>query len=72
MPSKVLRIYRWEDAEPRYRELSQHGGDEDYVVVAYEDADADYWWLCANYVPMFGWPDYHEVDGELVVIYAHA
>jgi hypothetical protein len=29
---KAIIVWRWEDAPDEYRNLSEHGGDEDYVA----------------------------------------
>lgn len=35
-----IKIWRWRDAPQAYRDLSEHGGDEDYVMLV----PADYGW----------------------------
>jgi hypothetical protein len=77
-----IRLWHWADAPKEYRDLSTHGGDEDWVMhcpVALRgtggpvglwpvvDSDED------SYVQGYGHVDRHDLpNGDLVVIFAHA
>ncbi len=70
--NQVILVWRFEDAPEAYRELSPHGGDEDWL--AYVPSS-----LCEEYI---GWLEYgpfgcyqiteHKVDGGTVKIGAHS
>lgn len=65
---KPVEIWRWEDAPEKYRKLSEHGGDEDWVAfIPAEMPDKE--------IPgvNFGGFDIseHETDGGIVRIGAH-
>ena len=37
----MITIYTWAEAPDRYKALSDHGGDEDFVIVGTGDADLE-------------------------------
>ena len=67
-------VYRWDDAPEELRALSNHGGDEDWVIVL--DAEHNYCWQFDEadngYIPGWGNVSRFEVDDAIVVILAHA
>ena len=40
---KAIKVWRWEDAPRKYRRLSEHGGDEDWVALL--PAGASDWYI---------------------------
>lgn len=83
MMNNCLYIYTWKDAPQDYRDLSEHGGDEDWVLVVSQAVrNVAYWpWNMSDvidgdedsYLQGFGHVDRHELpNGDLVVIFAHA
>ncbi len=66
-----ISIYRWEDAPEQYRELSGHGGDEDWVAVVPES-------MAQEYMPFLEEGRFgndvteHKIPGAVVYISAHA
>lgn len=76
-PNTIL-VWRWEDAPQEYRDLSTHGGDEDWVVFiprsVLDAVGEDVWWawswLRAMSPPQR--PERHDVRGGAVFIEAHA
>jgi hypothetical protein len=70
---KTIRVWRWEDAPEKYRRLSEHGGDEDWVAFV-PAALKDEWIGWAEEGGPFGYCSVseHEVDGGRVLIGARA
>lgn len=70
-PSPCLRIWRFEEAPAEFREISPHGGDEDWVAhIPIELADAYFPWLESG---SSGDVSEHKLpDGSIVKIGAHA
>lgn len=68
---KVILVWRWQDAPKEYRELSPHGGDEDWVAFVPASL-SDEWipWIGRD----FGCCDIseHDVENGRVYIGAHA
>ena len=71
-----IMVWRWEDAPSRFRELSTHGGDEDWVaLIPKEQWEREGVPLWAETGTTFGCCDvYHYVleGGCAVLIGAHA
>jgi hypothetical protein len=71
--NKTILVWRFEDAPKEYQELSDHGGDEDWVAFVPEYMK-DYWigWLESG--SYFGCASVseHEVAGDIIRIGAHA
>jgi len=69
--NKEIIVWRWEDAPAKYRNLSKHGGDEDWVAFVPAPLQGDYIrWLeesCFDNVV-----SEHVVSGGCVYIGAHA
>jgi len=64
-----IKIWRFEDAPKEYQDLSEHGGDEDYIAYIPKDLDDSFWWIedkLANSV------DRYEFDTYIIYIGAHA
>jgi hypothetical protein len=71
-PNRTILVWRFEDAPSEYSDLSENGGDEDWVAFVPESFD-DVW---------IGWIDYcngfgnvletHTVNGGKVYIGSHA
>lgn len=82
MSETYLRIWSWRDAPTEYKALSQHGGDEDWVLFASATCVGKWWPLMLedaingnedSYSHGFGHVDRHVLsDGAVVVIFAHA
>lgn len=68
--SVTIRVWKYEDAPEKYRSLSQHGGDEDWLAFVPEGMGRPGWMD----VPAFGCCDVsaHPVRGGVVYIGAHA
>lgn len=69
----AILLYNWEDAPHQYRDLSHHGGDEDYVAVVADDVLCP-WWISEDGGQPFGVCSVQEIqmDGYRVFIGAHA
>ena len=70
---KTIKIWRWEDAPQKYKELSKHGGDEDWVAFVPKKINIDFiTWMDegTGFAPC----DYsdHLVKGGIVRIGVHA
>ena len=75
MSARPIRVWRFEDANPQLQALSEHGGDEDWLVeVPSEHVDAIGWgWLTR--IDTCNEPSVHEhpyEPGWKVLIGAHA
>ena len=70
----LIRVYRWQDAPDKYRALSNHGGDEDWVaIVPYELAESCYIpWLDVGPFGVCDVSEHHNFPGFIVFIGAHA
>jgi hypothetical protein len=74
--SEPIQIWPFDEAPAELRELSNHGGDEDWLaLVPPHLAERDIWWMEAG--TSFGWYDVSEhqhptLDGWVVRIGAHA
>ena len=82
MDDLCIRLWHWADAPQAYRDMSIHGGDEDWVMYCpvvlrgtggpvglwpVTDSDED------SYVDGYGHVDRYDLpNGDLVVIFAHA
>ena len=65
---KPVQVWAWDDAPEEYRELSGHGGDEDWVALVSPEWSSKYiGWLREG---VFGdrVSEYRRKSGELVVI----
>lgn len=71
--SRAILVWRFEDAPREYRDLSAHGGDEDWVAFV-PDGLKDEWIPWMDSGSSFGCCDVseHQVDGGVVRIGAHA
>ena len=77
-----LTIWHFTDAPEAYQRLSDHGGDEDWVLHCPAETVHGYWPLGIesvidgsenSYLAPFGHVDRHVLDnGDIVVIFAHA
>lgn len=75
MDTKMIRIWQFDDAPERYRNLSGHGGDEDWVIVIHKSLKDDVavrWLIIDQINDWYGPPQETEVGDEIVVITAHA
>lgn len=81
MNSNALTIWHFEDAPEQYKALSQHGGDEDWVLFAPKGTEFGYWPYALenvldgsedSYHVPFGHVDRHVLPEGTVVIFAHA
>ncbi len=72
--AKSIKVWRFQDAPQEYRNLSPHGGDEDWLaLVPAELADCYIGWMEPG--SQFGCCDVSEhrlLDGSVVRIGAHA
>lgn len=73
----VAVIYDFDDAPLEYKQLSTHGGDEDWVIVMPKDTALPFpmYYLesGSDYADGWGHIDAHELeDGTKVIILAHA
>lgn len=68
---RPIRVWCFVDAPKEYRELSERGGDEDWVAFVPDSVDVTYClWLSEG---LFGDDvDVYQVDGGVVHISAHA
>lgn len=70
---RAIRVWPWPDAPERFRALSSHGGDEDWVAFVPTE-------FCTDYIPWlapgtpFGVCDVseHHITGGVVYIGAHS
>lgn len=70
-PATVV-VWPWSDAPEEYRAMSQHGGDEDWVVFIPKGIATPFH-MDDSYLTHWGHVDWHTLDsGASVVIYAHA
>lgn len=82
MDEVVIKVWKWNDAPEKYKALSTHGGDEDYIVYVPEELVEEYhpfhdavWWNEDESAWMAGWGWYHKpyrIDEGRVIIFAHA
>lgn len=78
MPKKdlTIKVWRFDDAPQKYRDLSNHGGDEDwlaFVPIAYfDDEYGPPGWIDDD--TAFGWccVSEHKIKTGIVYIGAHA
>jgi hypothetical protein len=79
----MIRIWAYHHAPKEYRELSNHGGDEDWLAhIPQEDIERNrmpFWFdeiLYGeedSYLDRWGHVDHHKLEnGDSVVIFAHA
>lgn len=76
---KTILVWQWDDAPEAYQELSEHGGDEDWVVFVPQAVLNDWAgdWLLPSWIgngkygPL-GWLEEHDIDGGKLFIGAHA
>jgi hypothetical protein len=66
------KIWTFFDAPPEYRQLSGHGGDEDWVVFIPDGVDIYPLTWDDSYIQYWGHMDRHEVAGGVVIIFAHS
>ena len=76
MYEACIKVWAWDDAPPEFRELSEHGGDEDWVVLL-PPKHAGQWlqWMDEN--TAFGGYDFSshthpDFPGCEIRIWAHA
>lgn len=68
----VIEIWRFEDAPKEWRDLSQHGGDEDYIVVVRDESNSIVYQLEGEiFMGLHHW-DRHEYNDDVFWIGAHA
>jgi hypothetical protein len=79
MHSRCICVWEYLDAPPEFQALSQHGGDEDWIVYCPSEQMGmpSVFWDVLNsestYVRGWGHTDYHQLDnGAVVVVLAHA
>ena len=73
MEEKMIKVWSFEDAPQEYRDLSCHGGDEDWIAFVPESMKDDYiGWMEEG--TSFGCCDVeeHVIKGGVVRIGAHA
>lgn len=47
--NRTISVWRWEDAPEEYRALSQHGGDEDWLVFVPKSLRGEYFgWMAVG------------------------
>ena len=70
---KCIKVWRYEDAPQKYKNLSEHGGDEDWVAFVPNSIDIE-WILWMDDGTNFAPCDYsdHKVEGGIIRIGAHA
>ena len=73
MSDNFVKVWQFGDAPQEYRDLSTHGGDEDYVAFV-PDALRDYWFMFLDEGTPFGCccVSEHKVKGGKVLIGAHS
>lgn len=74
--SEPIKIWRFDEAPEEYRQMSEHGGDEDYIALvplAYKHRDDSLVWKIEE-MGLLGCcsTDRYEVDAGVVYIGAHA
>lgn len=75
---KPMQIWPFRAAPEAYRALSEHGGDEDWVVFIPDDCDSVPWCFDFDpegedqYVSPWGHGRVYRVEGGRVLIFAHA
>jgi hypothetical protein len=69
-----IRVWRFKDAPPELRALSQSGGDEDWLLLVPDGITEEYGWLPWVNVPSFGScrVDMYPIAGATVFIGCHA
>lgn len=75
-----VHIYHYQEAPKAYRNLSQHSGDEDWVVVLPSHERIHLWpsyfqeWVGQSFIMGWGHLDWHFIEDEesTIVILAHA
>jgi hypothetical protein len=71
----AIIVWAFDDAPEKYRSLSTHGGDEDWVALlppSIRSAE-DVWWMHAGGAfAIFDYSEHPLPDGRTVVIGAHA
>lgn len=73
MTNPCIRLWRWADAPEKYRRLSQHGGDEDYVAyIPNELQDVAYHLDSGSWFGVCDVQLVEQTNGSLVLIGAHA
>lgn len=70
---RTIKVWHFEDAPEEYRQLSKHGGDEDWVAFIPESLKDDYIGWTESFTS-FGCSgvDEHEVPGGVIRIGAHS
>jgi hypothetical protein len=70
---RFVRVWRFRDAPQEFRELSNHGGDEDWVAFIPESMKGEWFGWMDDGTP-FGSCDVseHSVEGGIIRIGAHA
>lgn len=71
---KFIKVWRFEDAPLELKELSHHGGDEDWLALIPPDLAQDYigWMDCGSNFGRCDVSEHQLPDGSLVRIGAHA
>jgi len=71
---EIAKVWRWADAPQQYKNLSEHGGDENWVVWIHADSQANFPLMAyRDYVQGWGHVNCHGLaNGHYVIIFAHA
>lgn len=83
MREQHITVWRFDDAPEEYRNLSTHGGDEDWVIFVPQELvgsataldlelDTGDTWEWKRWARVWGWLRHYEVEGGVVFIAAHA
>lgn len=71
-----IALWRWDDAPRPLRELSTHGGDEDWVAWVPEGVEPPDAWRAdrddRGWTPGLGWLRVYPAPGGCVLVWAHA
>ena len=73
--ARPIRVWRFEDANPQLRALSEHGGDEDWLVEVPSEYASYIGWDWLDKIDACLTPSIHEhpfIPGWKVLIGAHA
>lgn len=73
MGDRMIRVWRFQDAPQELRDISEHGGDEDWLAVV-PPALAEAWigWLEHGEFGACETTKHTQIDGSVVYIGAHA
>lgn len=70
MEDKSIKVWKFYEAPDRFRELSDHGGDEDGICLIPHGMDIPYW--LERLWSVYGEPQYCYTHEGTVIIWAHS